>query len=100
MMTKTKKVKPTKAQLARKVLELEAQLIHQYHFADAYLAAIKPGSYMASGVILQLSALGGREIIAPVMIKDGLSPETIAAIRADLRRSYELMVEFKPKGVA
>lgn len=99
-MTKAKVKKPSRAELERKLFEAEATLIHQYHFADSYLAAIKPGSFTGSGVVLQLSAIGGREIFKPVMIKDGLSPETIEAIRADLRRSYELMVEFKPKGVA
>jgi len=91
-----KKKKPTKDELRRKILELEAQLIHVYHFADQYLSAIKPGSYTGSGVLLQLTAIGGREIIPPVMIKDGLSVDTIAAIRRDLVRSYENKIEFKP----
>ena len=99
MSEKAKVRKPTRAELKRKLLEAEALQIHQYHFADAYLAAIKPGSFMGSGVVLQLSAIGGREVVKPVMIKDGLSPETIEAIRADLRRSYELLTELKPKGV-
>lgn len=97
-MTKTPARKKTRAELARRVLELESQLIHVYHFADAYLAAIKPGSFLASGVVLQLTALGGREVIPPVMIKDGLSDDTIAAIRRDLVRSYDLMTEQRPVG--
>lgn len=98
-MTKVKVKKPSRVQLERKLLEAEALQIHRCHFADAYRAAIEPGSFMGSGVVLQLSAIGGREIFKPVIIKDGLSPETIEAIRADLRRSYELLTEFKPKGV-
>lgn len=94
---KTKKPKVTKAQLQRKVLELEANLACTYYFADAYLS--KERSYVGSGVLLQLSAIGGKELIPPVMILDGLSPETIAAIRKDLARSYELATIFKPKGV-
>lgn len=82
----------------RKMLELEAQLIHVAHFADHNLANIKPESFAASGVLLQLTALGGREIIPPVVIKDGLSQETIDAIRRDLVRSFNIMTEFKPKG--
>ena len=92
----TQKPKKTRAQLQRKILELESQLIHVYHAADHYLGAIKPGSYLASGVVLQLTALGGKEVIPPVMIKDGLSPETIAAIRRDLVRSYSVMTELRP----
>lgn len=99
MRKKIKPKKPTRAELVRKILELNAQLIHVYHFADQYLDNIRPGSYVGSGVLLQLSAIGGREIIPPVMIKDGLSTETIAAIRRDLARSYAEMTVFQPKGV-
>lgn len=95
---KVKSKKPSRISLQRKILELESQLIHVYHFADQYLAGIKPGSYTGSGVVLQLTAIGGKEIIPPVMIKDGLSSETIAAIRRDLVRSYEDKVVFKPAG--
>lgn len=94
---KTPKPKgPSKAALARKVLELEAQIASSYHFADASLN--KAGSaLMASGCLIQLTALGGRELICPVVIKDGLSDATIAALRADIRRSYDLATAFKPK---
>ena len=96
---KVKKVKgPSKAELQRKVLELTAQLASTYHFADATLD--KAGdSLMGSGALLQLSALGGRELINPVVIRDGLSPETIAALRKDILRSYEGATMFKPKAV-
>lgn len=97
-MTSTKKPKPTKAELQRKIVELESQLVHTYHFADAYLHKAGSG-LLGSGVMLQLTALGGNKIVEPVMIKDGLSDETIAAIRKDLARSYELAIRFKPKGV-
>lgn len=88
----------TKAELLRRNRELEAQLAHVYHFASATLD--KAGDCLkASGVLLQLHALGGREIIPPVVIRDGLSADTIAALRRDLVRSYESAVAFKPKGV-
>lgn len=95
-MNKAKKVKRTKADLFREVVELKAQLASAYHFADAELH--KAGGLMGSGVLLRLTALGGREIIQPVVIRDGLSPATIAAIRADIVRSYETATVFKPKG--
>ncbi len=95
-MTKTDKPKTTKAMLQRQVLELTAQLAHTYHFADATIDKAGHKYSMASGVLLQLTAIGGKELILPVMIKDGLSPETIAAIRKDLARSYELATMFKP----
>ena len=51
---------------------------------------------MASGVILELTALGGKEIIPPVMIRDGLSQATIKAIQNDLCRSFELATLVNP----
>lgn len=91
-----KKPTTTKADLQRKVKELEAQLAHQYHFAAQYIDKAGMDKTMGSAVILELTFLGGRKVIEPVAIKDGLSKETIAAIKADLKRSYERTVEFKP----
>jgi hypothetical protein len=91
-----KKPKLTKAQLRRKIKEAEAHQIHNYHFADGYLA--KMGNFEASSVIIELTALGGREIIPPTAIRNGLSQATIDAIRADLTRSYLYATEFKPRG--
>ena len=86
----------TKADLQRKVKELEAQLVHQYHFATATIDRASINKTMGSAVILELTFLGGRKVFEPVAIKDGLSDETIAAIKADLKRSYELTAELKP----
>jgi hypothetical protein len=44
----------------------------------------------AGGVMVTLTALGGRQIVEPVCIKYGLSAATIAALKADIRRSYEM----------
>lgn len=86
----------TKADLQRKVKELEAQLAHQYHFATRTIDKAGMQHCLGSAVILELTVLGGTKVIAPVAIKDGLSAETIAALKADLKRSYDLTVEFKP----
>lgn len=91
-----KKKPTTKADLQRKVKELEAQLAHQYFFATQGLNKAGKQHCMASAVILELTFLGGTKVIDPVAIKDGLSDETIAAIKADLKRSYDSTVEFKP----
>lgn len=82
--------KKTKAQLERQVIELEAQLYHAYYFANQYLPKAGQKYFMASGVVLTLTAIGGKEIVSPVVIKDGLSDETITAIRNDLIRSQKL----------
>lgn len=86
----------TKADLQRKVKELEAQLVHQYHFATHTIDKAGMRHCLGSAVILELTCLGGTKVIEPVAIKDGLSAETIAALKADLKRSYDLTVEFKP----
>lgn len=89
---------PSKEDLRWRVIELTAQLASTYHFADATLN--KAGGLMGSGALLQLTALGGRELIPPVVILDGLSPATIAAIRADIVRSWQQATTFKPKGAS
>lgn len=88
----------TRADLLRENMELRAQLAHVYHFASAEIHKAGTDRMTASGVLLQLYALGGREIICPVVIRDGLSADTIEALRRDLARSYSSAVEFKPKG--
>lgn len=94
----TKKKRDTRADLQRKVMELEAQLASTYYFASATLH--KAGEdLMASGALVQIHALGGRPLICPVVIRDGLSDDTIEALQRDIARSYEAAVAFKPKGV-
>lgn len=83
------------AALQRQVRELHAQLASTYYFADKELH--KAGEPLfGSGVLVTLHALGGREITPPFMIGDGLSADTIAALRADLQRSYKLATRFSP----
>lgn len=93
---KAKKPKPTRADLQRQTKELTAQLACSYHFASAELH--KAGDALkASGVLIELHALGGRQLINPVVIADGLSADTIAALRRDIARSYARAIELKPK---
>lgn len=98
-MKKVKVKGPSKSDLKRKVMELTGQLASAYHFADATLDKAGP-DLLGSGVLLQLHALGGKELIEPVVIRDGLSLETIAALRKDIERSHELATMLKPKGVS
>ena len=90
MKLSNKKPKVTRAELERKLFEVSSQLIHNYHFAAGQLKNATAEHLTGSGVILQLTTLGGKEIIPPVCIRDGLSVATIAAIKADLTRSFEL----------
>ena len=91
------KTKPvTRAELHRRIAELNAQLVHVYHFAHRALPKTSTDHLMASGVLITMHAIGGRELITPVVIKNGLSADTIAALQRDLVRSYDLTVAFKP----
>lgn len=85
--------KPTYQELLRKTAELAGQLAGAYKRAGRDLPKASMEHLMASGVLLQLTALGGRELIEPVLIRDGLSPETIEALRADLHRSFVLATQ-------
>lgn len=97
------KTKQTKVQriveLERKLRETEAGQAHVYHFASQAIDKVSTDHLTASGVIITLTVLGGREIHSPVLIRDGLSKETVEALKADYLRSYELATLYKPKGV-
>lgn len=96
----TKKMKPPKksrADLHREAAELRAQLASTYHFAIRDLG--KAANRAGSGVMLTLTALGGQEIINPVLIRDGLSESTIIALQQDLARSYTDATALRPMGL-
>lgn len=94
-MSAARRKPDTRADLQRKVKELEAQLASTYAFAAKDLH--KAGdALMASGALLELHALGGRELIRPVLIRDGLSADTIEALRRDIIRSYAGATALKP----
>lgn len=96
---KTKQTKAQKiADLERKLQEALAGQSHVYHFADAALDKASVRQLAASGVVITMTVLGGRSLFEPVLIRDGLSVELIAALRADFRRSYTAGNLFKPKG--
>ena len=77
-----------------RIRELEAQDVLTYRMAYEQIAKANQTRFMASGVILSLTALGNKELVEPVMIADGLSAATIAAIQDDIRRSLELRLAF------
>jgi hypothetical protein len=97
------KVKQKKSQqiadLQRKLAEALAGQSHVYHFADAALDRAGEKHLTGSGVVLTMTVLGGHQLFKPVLIRNGLSPELIAALRSDLAKSYEESIAFKPRGV-
>ena len=96
--------KQTKAErireLERKLVEAQAQQIHNYHFASAELDKLGTTHCMGSAVVVTLTTLGGGKTMGPVAIRNGLSDVTINALKDDLLRSFNQAIEFKPKGAA
>ena len=82
------------AALERKLFEAKAQ--YASTLGAAFDAIPKATEYHASGVILEISAIGGKEVIPAVMIRDGLSQATVKAIQADIARSFELATLVNP----
>lgn len=98
-MKPTKKTKNQRiADLEQQLYDSQAQLTHRLHFASKSLGKLSTDRLTGSAVVLSISLLGGQRVFEPVAISDGLSDETIAAIRRDLARCYEKRVELKPSG--
>ena len=96
---------PKKKTKAQRIVELESKLyesnayhIYRHHFASKALDKLNTDRLMGSGVVLSLTLLGGKEAFEPVTISGGLSKETIAALKADLARSFNYAIEMKPDG--
>ena len=98
MKMKTKPVKTTRVELERRLREALAGQAYVYAHAERGVDKASTQHLMGSGVVMTLTVLGGREIFQPVLFLDGLSDETISAIKADLLRSYNLATLQKPRG--
>lgn len=83
------------AELERKLFEANAQ--YASTIGAAFDAIPKAATdFYASGIILEISAIGGKAVIPAVMIRDGLSNATVKAIQSDLARSFELATMVNP----
>lgn len=92
---KSKALRAEIATLERKLFEARAQ--YAATLGAAFDALPKAASdYHASGVILELTAIGGKVIMPPVMIRDGLSLAAVKALQADIARSFELATLVNP----
>ena len=85
-------------ELENKLRSAEAYQVHKLHFASYALDKVSTDRMGGSGVIISITSLNGKPIVDPTGISDGLSPETVAALQADMRRSFEKRMELKPKG--
>ena len=93
---KTKQTKEQKiAELERKLQEALAGQASVYHFAEAGLSKASTNHLTGSGVVITLTVLGGRELMRPTLILDGLSDDLIKALKADFARILELSTPSK-----
>lgn len=90
------------ATLERRLFEARAAYVST--ISESFDKLPKSADCFGSGVILQITRLGGAEMIPPVLIRDGLSADSVKALRFDLGRSYELatiangaILDFMPK---
>jgi len=81
----------------RSITTQKAQHYSTYHFAYKNIERLNNDRLRGSGAIITITHLNGKACVEPVMIKDGLSDETIKAIQADLKRSQQSMDVFKIK---
>lgn len=88
-----KRKKPTYEQLEERISELKRRIyehdaLYVTRLKNAHNDISKAGSaLMASACIVSITGLGGREIVLPFGINDGLSEETINAIKKDIQRT-------------
>ena len=85
-------------ELENKLRSAEAYQVHKLHFASYALDKISTDKLCGSGVIISITSLSGKPIVDPTVVSGGLSLETIAALQADMRRSFEKRMELQPKG--
>lgn len=81
---------------SRKILELESQLASTYHLASVEIKNASEERLIGSGVLVQLTGIGGKNIVMPFLIRDGLNKNTIDALKAEMIKSYNLSIMFKP----
>lgn len=87
--------KLTYKQLELKLAEALASSPTRYNIAHGNIKNANTDKLMGSGVLISIQGIGGKHIIDPVLIRDGLSNETIEAIKNDIKRSYDLAVMYK-----
>lgn len=94
--TKKQKQQAEIAALENRIVEATALQASNYHFAGQGVSKLTLDKMTGSAVIIEMRFLGGKNVCEPFAILDGLSDTTIAAIKADLKRSFDLATTFKP----
>ena len=89
------KIKLTKKQLKRQLLESKGSSVVGHTIAYTNIEKASTDRMMAGAIVLQITELGGKKVISPITIGDGLSNETIDAIKKDIKRSHDLLTTWK-----
>lgn len=76
------------AELQRKLWLQNAQDIGMYSAAQSELHAMAKRDFTASGVIVQIQSLSGKNLLSPVMIANGLGGSTIEQLSRDIYESH------------
>lgn len=89
----------TKKELKRELIIKESDSF--YRLAEAYKKINKctQSNYIGSGIVLTIKNINKENFIVcdDFLIIDGLSDETIQAIKKDIKRSYDLKMSLIPK---
>lgn len=95
----SEKMKPTRKELKRQIEILKADNLFNLSQAHANIGKCGQDRYMGSGVAITVRNINKENnvICEEFLIADGLSPETIEAIKNDIKRSYELKLSLIPK---
>ena len=73
----------------QKVRDLKAQLASTLGEAFDNLPKAGGETLMGSAAVLSINKLGGGQIVRPVAIRDGLTPESVLSLQRDVARSFE-----------
>lgn len=81
-----------KFRLAHQLRVCKAGDISTLAIAYKHMDKTSSDRYMASGVTITIKNINANDevIVEEVLISDGLSKETIEAIKADIKRSYDM----------
>ncbi|GAB1340910.1 hypothetical protein [Gemmatimonas sp.] len=85
------------AALQRRITHLEGQLGAAYYHAIRALdhaSVTSSSNRCADGVLLSLHTLHGEAVFDPVVIPHGLQDPTIAALKAEMTRAFELATNY------
>jgi len=81
---------PTRAALLNRVKILEAQLPCNLATASRELRRCGPDRFLASGLIVSITDLSGKQIVPPFQCTDGFEQATIDALQTQIKKTKDL----------